>query len=97
MAEEAGARYKAPVRPALVIADAEGASATEVYRAFDARLLSEIADVLDVLAHRDPDVLAAVEDVDRTLIWEAMQEPPLVRLARCAQQARFYARMRVSA
>lgn len=82
------------MRPALVIADAEGASTAEVHRAVDATLLGEIADVLDDLARRDPDVLAAVADVDRTLIWEAMQEAPLARLARCAQQARFYARLR---
>lgn len=85
------------MRPALVIADAESASTAEVHKAVDATLLGEIADVLDDLARRDPDVLAAVEDVDRTLIWEAMQEAPLTRLARCAQQARFYARLRVIA
>ncbi len=85
------------MRPALTIADTQDNSPGEVHRSVDIGLLPEIADVLDDLALRDPDVLAAVEDVDRTLIWEAMLEAPLARLARSAQQARFYARLRVIA
>lgn len=88
------------MKPSLVSADAQGASVSEVYRAVDVGLLAELAelaDVLDELARLDPDVLAAVEDVDRTLIWEAMREDPLARLARSAQQARFYARLKVVA
>ena len=85
------------MRPPLVLADPQVASAAEVYRAVDVGLLPEIADVLDDLARNDPDVLAAVEDVDRTLIWEAMQEDPLRRLVRSARQARSYARLRTIA
>ena len=56
-------------------------------------LLPEIADVLAHLALRDPDVLAAVEDVDRTLIREALHERPILRLVRSARLARHYARL----
>ena len=83
---------KGPMKPPLVTADPQGASVREVYQPVDLGLLAEIADVLDDLARNAPDVLAAVEDVDRTLIWEAMVEDPITRLARSAQQARFYAR-----
>lgn len=83
------------MRPALILGDAQSASPAGIHRPVDPSQLPEIADVLLDLARRDPDVLAAVEDVDRTLIWEAMQEAPIARLARSAQQARFYARLRV--
>ena len=46
------------------------------------------------LAENDPDVLAAVADVDRSLIREALKQPPLQRLARSASQARVYDRIR---
>lgn len=81
----------------LVTSDEHGPSPAEVYRAVDRSILPEIADILDRLAMADPDVLAAVEDVDRTLIWEAMEEPPFQRLVRSGQQARFYARLKRSA
>lgn len=85
------------MRSAPVIVDTQDTSPREVHGSVDIRLLPEIADVLDHLALHDPDVLAAVEDVDRSLIWEAMQEAPLARLSRSAQQARFYGRLRVIA
>ena len=46
------------------------------------------------LAENDPDVLAAVADVDRSLIREALKQSPLQRLARSASQARVYDRLR---
>ncbi len=46
------------------------------------------------LAENDPDVLAAVADVDRSLIREALKQSPLERLAQSAAQARVYDRLR---
>lgn len=84
------------MRPDVVIADQQSPSAEEIFRPLDLGLLSEIKDVLDHLALHDPDVLAAVEDVDRTLIWEASNEAPLARLARSIKQAQFYEHLKAS-
>jgi len=46
------------------------------------------------LAENDPDVLAAVADVDRSLIQQALKQSPLERLAQSAAQARVYDRLR---
>ena len=52
-----------------------------------------IAAVRTYLATYDPDVLAAVADVDRSLIRSELQLSPLTRLVASAQQARFYERL----
>ena len=46
------------------------------------------------LAENDPDVLAAVADVDRSLIQAALKQSPLERLVQSATQARVYSRLR---
>ena len=48
------------------------------------------------LAENDPDVLAAIEDVDRSLIRSELRRSPLERLVASVQQARFYERLAVS-
>jgi hypothetical protein len=55
-----------------------------------------IAGVRAYLAEHDPDVLAAVDDVDRSLIRSELQRSPLTRLVASAQQARFYERLAAS-
>ncbi len=44
----------------------------------------EIAGVIAWLEANDPEVLAAVTDVDRSLIWAAMRRSPLEHLDDCA-------------
>lgn len=39
----------------------------------DPAAVPEIADALEHLIHHDPHLVAAVADVDRTLIWDAME------------------------
>ncbi len=46
-----------------------------------------IADVRAYLAEHDPDVLAAVADVDRGLIWNMLELAPMERLHRAVQMA----------
>jgi hypothetical protein len=42
----------------------------------------ELGPLLVRLRDHDPDVFDAVADVDRSLIWAALKEPPKVRAAR---------------
>ena len=46
-----------------------------------------IAEVRAYLAEHDPDVLAAVADVDRGLIWNMLELSPMERLHRAIQMA----------
>ena len=55
-----------------------------------------VAEVRAYLAEHDPNVLAAVDDVDRSLIRSELQRSPLTRLVASAQQARFYERLAAS-
>lgn len=48
------------------------------------------------LAEHDPDVLAAVGDVDRSLIQLELRRSPMERLVASVQQARFYERLAAS-
>lgn len=48
------------------------------------------------LTEHDPDVLAAIEDVDRSLIQSELRRSPLERLVASVQQARFYERLAAS-
>jgi hypothetical protein len=56
--------------------------------------LPQIAGVLADLAERDPDVLLAVEEVDRSLIWLTLEMPPLERVRSAATSAETLARFR---
>lgn len=55
-----------------------------------------VTQVRAYLAEHDPDVLAAIEDVDRSLIQLELQRSPLERLVASVQQARFYERLAAS-
>lgn len=55
-----------------------------------------VQSVVAYLAEHDPDVLAAVADVDRSLIQAELLRSPLERLVASAQQARFYERLAAS-
>jgi len=74
----------------------------ECYDASTSRALSRwmgdelVTQVRAYLAEHDPDVLAAVEDVDRSLIQLELQRSPLERLVTSLQQARFYERLAAS-
>jgi glutathione S-transferase len=70
-----------------------GVRVEDIYHHVDPGAVPEIAGVLEWLAEKYPQTLAAVGDVDRSLIWEAMEESPLQRLAHSAQMARFYERL----
>jgi hypothetical protein len=53
-----------------------------------------VGPLLRRLCIEDADVIAAVADIDRSLIWEALREPPLARLRRSVGNARAIARLR---
>lgn len=55
-----------------------------------------VSSVRAYLAEHDPDVLAAVADVDRSLIRSELRLSPLARLVASAQQARFFERLAAS-
>lgn len=65
------------VPPPIVVPDEQFATAEQIFRPVDSALVPELAGVLAYLAAHDPDVLAAVADVDRSLIWAAMEQSPL--------------------
>src|SRR5262245_26151944 len=83
-----------PRRPPLVLPDELGVRVEDIFHHVDPAAVPEIAHVLEFLMEHHPETLAAVGDVDRSLIWGAFEEPPLERLARSAQQARFYERLK---
>lgn len=53
-----------------------------------------LAAILADLAERDPDVLLAVKEVDRSLIWLTLALPPLERVRAAAASAETLARFR---
>ena len=53
-----------------------------------------VAAVRAMLAARDPDVLAAVDDVDRTLIVSALARDPWERVRESAANARYMMELR---
>jgi hypothetical protein len=83
------------MRPPIVLPAGLGVTADEIFHEVDRAAVPELADLLDHLGAHDPDVLAAVADVDRSLIWEALGHSPLERLARCSENARGIERLRV--
>lgn len=60
----------------------------------DVRNDPAVARVRALLAARDPDVLAAVDDVDRTLILSALARDPWERVRESAANARYMAELR---
>lgn len=58
-----------------------GVGADDIFHHVDPRLVPEITDVLEYLMEHHPGVIAAVGDVDRTLIWDSMERTPLANLA----------------
>ena len=55
-----------------------------------------LAEVRAYLAEHAPDVLAAIDDADRSRILLVLQRSPLERLVASMQQARFYERRAAS-
>lgn len=70
-----------PARPPIVVPDEGFATPEMIFKHLDPAAMPEIADVLERLMEHHPDVLAAVGEVDRTLIWCAMERTPLENLA----------------
>lgn len=69
-----------PKRPPIVVPDADCAGPDAIFRHVDPAAIPEVASVLEWLMEHRPDVIAAVADVDRTLIWDAMERSPLDNL-----------------
>ncbi len=73
--------------PPILVPDDRCATASQIFHPVDPSAVPEIAGLIAWLSAHDPDVLAAVADVDRLLIWAAMQRSPLDHLDACAQMA----------
>lgn len=71
--------------PPIIIPDDGCAPAEQIFRPLDPAAVPEIAEVIAHLQAHDPEVLAAVADVDRSLIWAAMRRTPWENLAECAR------------
>ena len=84
-------------KPPIVLPVELGVSIEDLFRPVDRAELPELADLLDLLAERYPLVLAAVADVDRSLIWAMQENAPLQNLDNCAQMARDVASITASA
>lgn len=69
-----------PKRPPIVVPDAGCVGADAIFRHVDPTAIPEVASSLEWLMEHRPDVIAAVADVDRTLIWDAMDRSPLDNL-----------------
>jgi hypothetical protein len=82
------------MRPPIVLPAELGVTVDDIFRPVDRSSVPELADLLDHLAAHDPDLLAAIADVDRSLIWSALDESPLRRLERCSANARGLASLR---
>ncbi len=67
-----------------IVSDEFCATAEQIFRPVDPALVPEIADVLAYWNEHDPDVIGAVADVDRTLIWCALEQSPMEHLKECA-------------
>ena len=74
-------------KPPIVLPVELGVSVEDMFRPVDRAAVPELADLLDLLAERHPLVLAAVADVDRSLIWAMQENAPLQNLDNCAQMA----------
>jgi hypothetical protein len=74
------ASLPAPRRPPLVLPEELGVKIEDIFHHADPAALPELADVLEHLMEHHPRVLAAVGDVDRSLIWDAMGQRPIDRL-----------------
>ena len=75
------AQLPEPRRPPLVLPAELGIRSEDIFHHVNPRLVPEIADVLECLMQHHPAVLAAVGDVDRSLIWDSMERTPLANLA----------------
>jgi hypothetical protein len=75
------AQLPAPKRPPIVVFDEHCATAEQIYCHLDPAAVPELAPVLKWLMEHRPELIAAVGDVDRTLVWAAMARTPLENLA----------------
>lgn len=69
-----------PKRPPIVVPDEGCAGAADVFRHLDPSAVREVTAALEWLMAHHPEVIVAVADVDRTLIWDAMERTPLTNL-----------------
>ena len=90
------AKLPAPQRPPIVVPDEGCAGAEEVFRHLDPAAIPEVAQALDWLMANRPEVIAAVADVDRTLIWDALDRSPLENLAHAERLASNEAALRAT-
>mgnify|MGYP000853215441 FL=1 len=74
-------------KPPIVLPDELGVFVEEMFRPVERAAVPELADLLDLLAERHPLVLAAVADVDRSLIWAMQENAPLQNLDNCSHMA----------
>lgn len=81
-------------KPPIVLPVELGVSVEDMFRPVDR---AAVPDLLDLLAERHPLVLAAVADVDRSLIWAMQENAPLHNLDNCSQMARDVASITASA
>ena len=84
-------------KPPIVLPVELGVSIEDMFRPVDRAAVPELADLLDLLAERHPLVLAAVADVDRSLIWAMQENAPLQNLDNCSRMARDVASITASA
>lgn len=66
--------------PPLVLPPELGVTVEDIFHPVDRAAVPELAPLLDYLAEHHPLVLAAVADVDRSLIWSMMESSPWEKL-----------------
>jgi hypothetical protein len=71
--------------PPIVIPEELGISIDEIFHPVDPVQVPEISGVLSWLAQHDPEVLGAVAEVDRSLIWMTLELDPRERLHQSLQ------------
>ena len=74
--------------PRIVLPAELGVSVEDIFRPVDRSAVPELSGLLDYLAEHHPLVLAAVADVDRSLIWSMQENTPLANLDNAARMAR---------
>jgi hypothetical protein len=80
--------YAVVMGPHLILPVELGVTDDDIFHEVDRSLVPELADVLDLLAERHPMVLAAIKDVDRSLIWSVLENTPFENLESCARMVR---------
>jgi len=69
----------------IILPEELGVTIEQIFHPVNPEAVPEIAAVLAWLAKNDPDVLGAVAEVDRGLIWATLELSPLDRLHQAIQ------------